>query len=111
MKRYIVGLRVVLILAALNSALWLVLPHFIPDTVTNILLNVVRASLVIWAGWLVVTDRIGSLWGAAFAGALVLLVDHPIVGGGYFLVTGEPEAFVGVLISFAMFVWVAMLVG
>jgi hypothetical protein len=111
MKRYILGLKVVLLLAALNSALWLVLPHIIPDLVSNIMLNVVRAVLVLWAGWLVITERIGGLWGAALAGALVFLVDHPVVAGGYFLLSGEPEAFVGVLISFVMFVWVALLVG
>jgi hypothetical protein len=111
MKRYILGLKVVLLLAALNSVLWLVLPHFIPDLITNILLNIARTGLVLWAGWLVVTERIGGLWGAALGGALVLLVDHPIVGGGYFLLTGEREAFVGVLISYVMFVWVTMLFG
>ena len=111
MKRYLLGLKIVFLLAALNSALWLVLPHFVPDLITNILLNIGRTALVLWAGWLVVTERIGGLWGAALAGALVLLVDHPIVGGGYFLLTGESQAFVGVLISYVMFVWVAMLVG
>lgn len=111
MKRYILGLKVVLLLTALNSVLWLVLPHVIPDLVTNILLNSARTGLIVWAGWLVVSEGIGGLWGAALAGALVLLVDHPIVGGGYFLLSGEPEAFVGVLISYVMFVWVAMLFG
>ena len=111
MKRYLLGLKIVLLLAALNSALWLVLSHFIPDLITNILLNIARTALVLWAGWLVVVERIGGLWGAALAGALVLFVDHPVVGGGYFLVTGEPQAFAGVLISYVMFVWVAMLVG
>jgi hypothetical protein len=111
MKRYILGLKVVLLLAALNSALWLVLPHAMPDLLSNIILNVVRAALVLWAGWLVITERISGLWGAALAGGLVFFVDHPVVTGGYFLISGELEAFVGVLISFVMFVWVALLVG
>ena len=111
MKRYFLELKVVLLLAALNSGFWLSLSHVMPELVTNIIFNAVRTALVFWAGWHVIATLTGGLWGAALAGALVLLVDHPIVTGAYFLVSGEPMAFGGVLISFFMFVWVAMLIG
>lgn len=111
MKRYFLGLKIVLLLAALNSALWLILSDAMPQLASDIMLNVCRILLVLWAGFLVSTQRIGGLWGAAFAGALVLLVDHPVITGGYFLITGENDAFLGVLVSFAIFVWIALFVG
>jgi len=111
MKRYLLALKVVLILAALNSVVSHLVSGIVPETVNTILFNLVRVALVLWAGWVVIAARLGGLWGAAFGGALVLVVDHPVVTGGFFLVAGEFSAFLGVLISFVMFVWFAMLLG
>jgi hypothetical protein len=111
MKRYLLVLKFVLIVAALNSVVSHLLSSFVPETINTVLFNLVRVSLFIWAGWLVVATRLGGLWGAALGGALVLVIDHPVVTGGFFLVSGEFSAFLGVLISFVMFVWVAMLLG
>lgn len=111
MKRYLLALKVVLILAALNSVVSHLLSGFVPETINTVILNLVRVALAIWAGWVVIDARLGGLWGAAVGGALVFVVDHPVVTGGFFMVSGEFSAFLGVLISFLMFVWVAMLLG
>ena len=111
MKRYFLELKVVLLLAGLNSALWLILSDVMPHLASDIMLHVCRILLVLWAGWLVVANRIGGLWGAASAGALVFLVDHPVITGGYLLLAGENDVFLGALVSFAMLVWVALFVG
>ena len=111
MKRYLVTLKVVLILAALNSVVSHLLSGFVPETINTVIFNLVRVALAIWAGWVVIAARLGGFWGAALGGALVLVVDHPVVTGGFYLVSGEFSAFLGVLISFVMFFWVAMLLG
>ena len=111
MKHYLLALKIVLLLAALNSVASHVLSFLVPETLNTILFNSIRVLLALWAGWLVLAERVGSLWGAALGGALVLFVDHPVVSGGLFLLSGEFGAFLGVLISFVMFVWVAMLFG
>ncbi len=109
---YLQVLRVVLLLAALNSVLWHFLSEVSPSmVVVEVLFNTLRVALGLWAGWLIVARRVGKLWEAAFGGALVLLVDHPIITGTFFLSSGEIQAFAGVLISCVMFVWVAMFVG
>jgi hypothetical protein len=111
MKRYLLGLKGVLVLAALNSAVWIAATQVLPGTLTDILFIVFRMFLATLAGWVVFSKRLGGYWGTALGGALVLFVDHTLVHGGYFLISGEPGAFAGVLISFAMFAWVAMLLG
>lgn len=111
--QYLASLKLVLFLAALNSAFWHFMPAFLSDTSTSsaILLNVIRGVLAFWAGWVVIARNISGLWGAAGGGAMVLFIDHPIITGTLFLASNEFLAFIGVLISFVMFVWVAMLFG
>jgi hypothetical protein len=110
MKRYLFPLRIVLVLAVVNAILSISLSKFLPETAINILYNGIRVVLVLSAGWLVVTHRVGGLWGAALAGAIVILVDHLVIKGGYFLLTGELMAAAGVVVSYVLFVWVEMLV-
>ena len=79
----------------------------------NIPFNVGRVVISFVAGWLFVSHAHGSLWVAASAGPLVMLIDHVLLKGGYFvwvhffwpeLVQGEGLlAAGGVLISFVMF--------
>lgn len=71
--------------------------------------NLIRAAIVVYSGWVAVHFEKRGLWRASLVGALVLFVDHPVVVGGIFLVQGEFKAFLGVLVSYFMFVWVAML--
>ena len=62
------------------------------------------------AGYLAVKGSFG-LWGAALAGATVMFAEHVLVKGIAFLAEKEFMAAGGVLLSFVMFSWVAMLAG
>ena len=78
--------------------------------------NVGRLALATWAGWRVVSLDAGRLPLAALAGALVCLIDHVVMKGGYFLgeaAFGMPAerhkyllAFGGVCVSYVMLVFV-----
>jgi hypothetical protein len=78
------------------------------------LFDVCRAAIAAWAGWRVVISGSGGLGVAALAGAFTFLIDHVVIKGGYFLVSaalvGGTEryqfilAFVGVCVSYLMFV-------
>jgi hypothetical protein len=80
----------------------------------DIAFNVGRFVLCLVAGWVIVAPGRGSMWAAAFVGPFVLLIDHVLLKGGYFvlahffwpdLVQGEGLlAARGVVVSFAMFV-------
>jgi hypothetical protein len=84
---------------------------------SDIPFNVGRFVLCLIAGWVIVTQARGSLWVAALVGPFVLLIDHILLKGGYFvlahffwphLVEGEGlMAAGGVAISFLMFAPVA----
>lgn len=104
----------VLVLAAANTLLWSVVAIAFPGLADGVSVwlapvAVIRDALTIYVGWVVFFWNKGSLWRAAFAGALVFLVDHPLVRGTIFLLQGEVTAFWGVLISYVMFVWLSML--
>ena len=83
--------------------------------------NIVRALLSIWAGWFFVSSAGAGLVGAACAGTLVMVIDHVLLKGGFFVlahffwpqaVGGEGLlAFQGVLFSFIMFAPLAALLG
>ena len=83
--------------------------------------NVIRVLLALSGGWLVAALGRGSLWLGAFAGVLVLVTDHLVLKGGYYLLAHWlwPEAvdgqgllaFGGVVLSFVMFAPVAALLG
>lgn len=111
MRRYPTGLTFIWLLVALHSALWLVLSHTVPDFGSDAVFNGVRVILILCAGWLVISKHIGGLWGSALSGGMALFIDHVVVTGGFFLLTGEREAFVGVLFSYLIFVCIAMFIG
>ena len=71
----------------------------------------VRIAIAGTAGYMATRRGMFGLWGAAIAGAIVYFADHVIVKGVAFLVTDEPGAAVGVVISYVMFFWVAGLIG
>ncbi|MEJ2405982.1 MAG: hypothetical protein P8171_17110 [Candidatus Thiodiazotropha sp.] len=108
---YISAVKFVLLLAALNSVLWHLAQAFFPSAANEILYNIIRVAIEFFAGWLVIRKNVGNLLGAGFAGVLVSFIDHPVITGTVFIASSEFQAFIGVLISFAMFVWVAMIVG
>lgn len=74
------------------------------------LFNSSRLILVFWSGWLVIVKQKGGLWLSSITGALMLFLSHVLIKGGYFIIIEEYTAFYGVVISFVMFVWVAMVV-
>ncbi len=79
-----------------------------------VLFNIGRLAIAAWAGWRVVSLGSGSLSQAALSGAIVFLIDHVFLKGGYFLgeavlTTGVDRhkyllAFGGVCVSYLMFV-------
>ena len=81
--------------------------------------NAGRMVIAFFGGWLMVSYAHRGLWMAVLPGPLVLIVDHVILNGGYFVlahyfwpaaVTGEDLlAAVGVLVSFVMFLPLAVL--
>lgn len=80
--------------------------------------NIGRALVAFAGGWFIVSLAHRNLWAAAAIGPLVMLVDHVILKSGYFVlahfafpsVVGEEGllAAAGVLISFVMFVPIAV---
>lgn len=111
-----IDLSVVIVLAACNAAFWSALALLRGPAVGEmltpvILMNLPRATLVVWAGAVVVANGGGSLCRAAQAGALLFFVEHVVVAGLFFLLARELLAVGGLVISYVMFVWVAMLLG
>jgi len=81
----------------------------LPEEYDAVLFNAARLALCVWAGWLVASlHTTSSLWASAWAGALLDVISHVVIKGGYFLLLGEYTAVAGVLISFVMFLWVPM---
>lgn len=80
--------------------------------------NTGRAVVSFVGGWLVASQGRASLWVAVSVGPLVMLIDHVILKGSYFvwahyfwpeLVQGEGLlAARGVLVSYVMFVPIAV---
>ena len=104
-------LGTVAIAAALN--------YLLAPLAGDVAYNVSRIAIALVGGWLMVSAARGTLWMAAAVGPLVLLVDHVILKGGYFVLAHYfwPQAVegqgllaaLGVLISFVMFLPVAAL--
>jgi hypothetical protein len=85
----------------------------------DVVFNVGRAAITFFGGWFMVSSAHRGLWMAALTGPVVLVVDHVILKGGFFVLahyfwpaTVEGDgllAAVGVLVSFVMFLPLAML--
>jgi hypothetical protein len=74
-----------LALAALDFAVWNAMTPVLPPNAVGVLFNLIRITLMIWAGWLAMRHGAG-LQGAAQGGIAVILVDHLVLRGGMFLV-------------------------
>jgi len=99
------ALLIIAVLAVVNYAL--------AGLLGDIGFNVGRFVLSAFGGWYLVTKSNASLRASTLAGITVLVVDHIILKGGYFLIEQifRPDAvqnkglqaFAGVLISFIVF--------
>ena len=96
-----------------------VLNYLVATFAGDLIFNVGRAVIAFLGGWLMVSSAHRGLWMAALTGLVVLLVDHVVLKGGFFVlahyfwpaaVGGEGLlAAAGVLVSFVMFLPLAML--
>lgn len=105
MSRYF-KLLVVPIVAAVVNFLLSPLYGLLPHSGGEIVFNIVRVFVWLYAGWrLASLGRFGT-WKSALSGAVLFFIDHPILKGGYFLVEREFMAFGGVIVSYCMFCFV-----
>ncbi len=118
MKKYLAVLRRPIFLVIINFFLVNTLFSLLPYSIGNIAYNIGRISIVFYAGWLVVTNKVGGKWQSALAGVIIYFVDHVLVKGGIFLMNYlfKPEgmglaAFGGVVVSFVMFIPLSMIIG
>jgi len=96
-----------------------VVNYIVSSFVGDIVFNAVRIAIAFSGGWLIVSAAHKSLWTAAAVGPLVLIIDHVLLKGGFFVLADYlwPEAAQGqgllaaggVLISFVMFLPIAVL--
>jgi hypothetical protein len=91
---------------------------FVPWGLGDIVYHVGRISIIFYSGMLVVKQNLGSVRHAAAAGVLMYFIDHVALKGGVFLLNhlfhpGGPglAAFGSVIVSFIMFIPLAMLIG
>lgn len=117
-KRFFAVMRLPIFLVVVNYFFVNTLFAFLPYSLGNISYNIFRIAIIFYAGWLVVRKDIGRTWHAALAGILIYFVDHVVCKGGVFLLNYffKPDglglaAFSGVLVSFIMFIPLAMIVG
>ncbi len=118
MKKFFAVVRRPVYLILINFFLVNTLFSLLPFDIGNIIYNIGRISIVFYAGWIVIYRKVGSIWQAALAGIIVYFVDHVLIKGGIFLLNYlfKPEglglaAFGGVLVSFIVFIPLAMLIG
>jgi hypothetical protein len=105
----------VLVAVSIAAALNYVVSGFVGD----LAFNAVRIAIAFAGGWFIVSAAQKSLWVAAAVGPLVMIVDHVLLRGGFFVLADYlwPEAVqgqgllaaAGVLISFVMFLPLAAL--
>lgn len=117
MKTYLAVLRRPIFFIIINFFLVNTLFSLLPDNYGDGVYNIGRISIVFYAGWLVVRKNIGGKWQSALAGTAIYFIDHVILKGGMFLLHYliKPQglglaAFSGVLISFVIFIPLAMLI-
>jgi hypothetical protein len=117
-KKFFLVMRLPIFLVVVNFFFVNTLFAFLPYSLGDISYNIIRIAIIFYAGWLVVRKNLGRTWQAALAGMLVYFIDHVACKGGVFLLNYlfRPEglglaAFGGVLVSFIMFIPLAMIVG
>ena len=109
------GAKVVFVGVCVAAAINYAITNFFGDA----LFNIGRVVLALVGGWLVMSHGRAGLWLAASVGPLVMLIDHVILKGGFFVwahyylpqaVQGEGLlAAGGVLVSYVMFLPIAAL--
>lgn len=110
MKKYLNTIRLPIILAIINRIAGFYLYIHLPGISGDVAFNIVRLGVFAYAGWLMTAVGDYGIWKAALAGFLLLFLDHVIIKGGSFLSEGQWQAFGGVVISFFMFVLIAMVI-
>jgi hypothetical protein len=118
LARYSSVIKRAIIFAIINFIVANFIFTFLPFNLGNILFNVGRLIIIVYAGWLVIENNVGGLWKAALTGPVVYCVDHIIMKGGMFLVMYlfNPKgqgllAFAGVLVSYIMFLPLVLIIG
>jgi len=94
-KESLISIKVPVLLIIINSIMGHSLYQMLPDVTGDIVFNIFRTIIIAWAGWLL--NKSGRTLGvAAFAGILLLFLDHPVITGSLFIIQGEYQAFYGV---------------
>jgi hypothetical protein len=117
MKKYLAVVRRPIFFIIINFFLVNTLFSLMPDNFGDIVYNIGRISIICYAGWLVVRKNIGGTWQSALAGTAIYFIDHIVLKGGIFLLNWliKPQgpglaAFSGVIVSFVLFIPVAMII-
>jgi hypothetical protein len=117
MKKYLEAIKGPIFFIIINFFLVNSLFSLLPDNYGDAVYNICRIVIIFYAGWLVVRKNIGGTWQSALAGTAIYFIDHVVLKGGMFLVNWliRPQglglaAFSGVLISFVIFIPLAMLI-
>jgi len=117
MKKYLEAIKGPIFFIIINFFLVNSLFSLLPGNYGDAVYNICRIVIIFYAGWLVVRKNIGGTWQAALAGTAIYFIDHVILKGGIFLVNWliRPQglglaAFSGVIISFIMFIPLAMII-
>jgi hypothetical protein len=118
MKRYLAVIRRPIFFVVINFFLVNTLFSLLPFSIGNIVYNIGRIAIIFYAGWFIIKRKVGGIWQSALAGTLIYFIDHVVLKGGIFLLNYlfKPAglglaAFGGVLVSFIMFVPLAILIG
>jgi hypothetical protein len=117
-KKFLAVMRRPAFYILINFFLVNILLAFLPYGLGDILYNLGRISIIFYAGWLVLRKKLGTIRHAALTGMFMYFIDHVLLKGGIFLLNFmfKPEglglaAFSGVIVSFIIFIPVAMSVG
>ena len=117
MKKYLAVIRRPIFFIVINFFLVNTLFSLLPNSFGDVVYNIGRITVIFYAGWLVVRKNIGGIWQSAWAGTAIYFIDHVVLKGGIFLMNWliKPQglglaAFSGVIISFVMFIPIAMLI-
>lgn len=117
MRKYLDAIRGPIFFIIINFFLVTSLFSLLPGNYGEIVYNIGRIAIIFYAGWLVVRKNIGGTWQSALAGTAIYFIDHIVLKGGMFILNWliRPQglglaAFSGVIISFIMFIPVAMII-
>jgi len=117
MKKHLAVIRRPVFYIVINFFLVNTLFSLLPGNIGDVAYNIGRIAIIFYAGWLVVRKNIGGTWQSSLAGTAVYFIDHVVLKGGIFLLNYliRPQglglaAFSGVIISFVMFIPIAMII-